>query len=132
MKRLFKRRWLFLALIPPVFLAVFAVWLFVVPDSGSITRANYDKIDEGATTFQHLNDLFRNKHVYVTGLGTTTGETWVCFREEFPPDEQFPPGCEIRVIFSADSRVYKKSFYQPTAKDIYDRLLYRIKRAIAR
>ena len=48
-EKAFKRRWLYLALIPLVFLASVYAWLLTWPNSGRITRANFDKIQAGMT-----------------------------------------------------------------------------------
>jgi hypothetical protein len=138
MKRIFRRRWLYLALIPFAIVASVYVWLLMTSaGSGPITKANYRKIEIGMT----LNEVFyllNPEKTYASGLGDSTGATWICIRErhsteEYSEFEEFPPACEIRVIVGGkDNRVLRKSYYHPSASEIYDRLVYCLKCAISR
>jgi hypothetical protein len=78
MKRIFKRRWLFLALVSLVLVIGVYVWLLALPHFGRINQANFDKIQIGMTkeavkdllgpeSFSAPSDLRASAECYVYG-----------------------------------------------------------------
>jgi len=137
----FRARWLILVLIPSALLAAVATSLMIASSSGSITRANYDKIEVGTTTLQEVHDLLRTESISIGrqpgefsagGLGERTGGPWLIFPKDGASNMPFPPSCQIGVIVDEHDLVRWKWFYQPTAWDVFDRLVYRIKQAVNR
>ncbi len=139
MAKRFRGRWLILVLIPLALLAVLATSLMIALSSGSITRTNFDKIEVGTTTLQEVQDLLGTQSVSVSrqpnefsegGLDKGIGGAWIVFPKDGASNMPFPPCCQIAVIVDEHDLVRWKWFHQPTAWDVFGRLVYRTKQAV--
>ena len=129
MKRMRGRR-LILILTPIALFAIVAGTAWQPQSSGTITRANYDKIDVGTTTFQQVYNLLQSDRMII-GAGGEGEDGWILFAEdEDSPNPQFLPSCEIRIDCDCNGKVRKKWFHYPTVGEVFDRLVNRTRLAL--
>ncbi len=126
MTKRFRVRRLILVLMSLALLAVLATSLMISLSSGSITRANYDKIEVGTTTLQQVRDLLGTESISI-GSQRDAFSTVVFPKKKGALDLPFPPSCQIGVMVDEHNLVRRKWFHQPTAWDVYYRILYRVK-----
>ena len=112
MKRLFRRRWLFLIGIPLVLLAGVYVWLLTLPGSGRITRANHDKIQVGMT-IKEVDELLGDVGAQQARRIGPDGRTEQIATVYITQGMGFLPQTHISLDF-AEGRVIKKQYRGPT------------------
>lgn len=117
-------------LVPSTLFAVVAAFLVFAPSSGRITRANFDKIEVGTTTFQQVYDLLQSDRMIIGAGGDSEGAFILFAEHEDSPNPQLLPSCEIRIDCDDNGRVRKKWFHYPTMGEVFGPLVDRIKLAL--
>jgi hypothetical protein len=143
MKWLFKRRWRFFAFIPFALLATGYVWLLSSPNSGLITKANFDRIEPGMTRLEVEEILDPNGRPLVlldegvapasrdSYLSLSWGNPTVPYTDDRP--DRFPPSDTIWIEFDRNAhKVISKRYDSATAGDYWQHFLTRVSIAIGR
>ena len=120
MKRIFRRGWLFLALIPIVLLAGAYVWLLTLPYSGRINEVNFNRIQIGMTIGE-VNEILGEDTAHpITRVWDDGHRTQAASIYEIEQNG-IVPVASIWIEFE-ENRVVKKEFTPPSARELYDRI----------
>ena len=126
MKRIFKNRWLLLALLPIVLLAGLSIWLLGFSGSAHINGTTFNELKLGMT-YDEAHVLLGGRIHDVKPTKDANGGPRMKYGYSEDHESVFPPSPTIWFTVDNDNRLTSKEYDTPSAMMIWDRAVFKFK-----